>query len=158
MENTQTPLTEPQTPETSRRIVEYAELVSTLQLSIAREMNVPGALEAQDITDILKNHTQADAEHLLAEIGQRFDEALLRLVGASLVANRHRKLVIVADTSEGINGYLPWQHELERRVASKTVHDIFSGALIEVERPEPVEDTPRQLGKLATLQAADIIA
>ncbi len=156
MEHTNISLVETQTPEVPSRIIEYADLVKALRLSIAREMNVTSALDASSVEEALISYDAIDREHINSEIGLRFDEALIRFMGVFAIGRR--PVVIRAGVDEGINGYLPWEAPLKSRLASSDTHDIFSGADIRIERFEPAQTALSGLGAVACRQVVETTA
>lgn len=116
-------------------VIEYAPLVTAIQLSVARELNVPGALDAQySLSQILDSNTAEEKHKIECEIGLRFDEALINFVVSAIIRRRNRSVIIIAGQDEGIDGFLPWQKPLAQRVMALTKAHALSGITLRVER------------------------
>lgn len=131
----QEPPTETQTPELPPKIYDYSGLVPVVQLSVAREQNIPGAMEAQRFSDLISPLDTARQQEIIADVGRDFDGALVNFITAALVKHRRHGIVILAEASEGIDGYLPWEHQLTERVQMLKDNGTFRGtAFARVER------------------------
>lgn len=146
-----------ETTEDQPLVIEYADLVDVIQLSVARTIGVPGSLEARSLDKALIPFTEEEKLGVLCEVGLRFDEALINFVMAAVIARR-RPLVIVADETEGINGFLPWQAPLERRIATAEENKLLTGAEVRVERISKIEQTVSDFGKYACEQTLGVVA
>lgn len=128
-------LPETQTLETTPHVIEYSKLVESLQLSAARLLHIRGSLEALSFTELLLQHNENEREEITRKVGAEFDQALISYVTALLVGRRNRKLVIQAENSDGINGYLPWESPLEEHLNALRTNGILQDATVHVERP-----------------------
>lgn len=131
---------ETQTASTSPRIIEYAGLMNIVQLSIARQLDMPGAHDAEQFTEVLAQQSSDERERTICEVGQHYDEALVSFITGSLIARRQRDIIILAEASEGIEGYFPWQDKLEQRLQNCQAHGVLQGAQVRVERFQTVDD------------------
>jgi len=138
-------------------VIEYASLVDTIQLSVARQIDVPGALGATSFQDVLTTTADERKHEIICEIGQRFDEALITFVMAAMIGRRHH-IVIIADTEDGIGGYLPWQVPLAQRIAQAEENKILTGIDVRVERVSKIEQTATEFGGLACEQTLELLA
>lgn len=126
---------EKQTPELPPRIIDYSGLVDGVQLSIAREHNLPGSFEATNFQEVLAPHNEDLQRYLVCEVGHDFDDALVNYVTAALIAHQRHGIVILAEESEGVNGYLPWQNKLNERMDMLKERGAYdSTAFVRVER------------------------
>lgn len=103
------------TPDTSPVIIEYPDLVDVVQLSIARRLDIEGSLESSTYSALHVEMSDDQRALLQEHLPHRFDEELVGFVTASLVGNRHRQVIIIAEASEGFNGFLPWESRLHER-------------------------------------------
>lgn len=130
-------------------VIEYADLVDTVQLSVARQIGIEGSCEASTV-DAMLSPFDTDTKHdVLCDIGRHFDDALVDFVIAAVIAKRKRPIIIIADETEGIDGYLPWQTQLESRIAHNEMNGLLSGAQVRIERTSTIERTAGELGKYA---------
>ena len=126
---------EKQTPELPPRIIDYSGLVDAVQLSVAREHNLPGSLEAQNFKEVFDLYNEDIQRYLTCEIGRDFDDALVNFVTAALITHQRHGIVILAEESEGIDGYLPWEEKLNQRMSTlEENHTFNSTAFVRVER------------------------
>ena len=133
------------TPDTTPRIIQYAELVPIIQLSIARRINIPGSIEAESFAEIALSRSMQERRQLEIEIGSHFDEALISFIMGAIIANRRRPLVIEAEADAGINGYLPWHDRLNERLEACRDRGILVNASVTVEqKPAPQLDASAQ--------------
>ena len=138
-------ISETQTHEIGPRIVEYPDLVSQVQLSVARLIDVPGAIEARTFSEVLAQHDESDHEGIIGAIGTRFDDALVDFVVGSLSGRRHQEMVILAESSEGIDGHLFWEPRLMARVALLKSHGLLQGSDVRIERYSTEDQVPDAL-------------
>lgn len=132
--------TETYAPDTQPRVIEYATLTDTLQVSLARQLHVPGAIEAHTFEEVLSPFDEEERHRITCEVGARFDDEVLYYVTCVLIARRNRTITIVAEASEGFDGYLPWQKKLEQYLAAKQNEGILTDARVTVERyTEPTD-------------------
>lgn len=118
---------------TNTHIIDYSKLVDSVQLSVARILDMPGAFDADNFTTFLESKPSDEHERIICEVGGQFDEVLINFVIAALISNRSR-LVILAKASEGINGGLPWQPKLEQHLQHLKGQGQLQGAQLTVER------------------------
>jgi len=130
-------------------VIEYADLVGTVQLSVARQIGIEGSCEASTIDAALSPFDTCTKHEVLSKIGQHFDEALVNFVMAAVITRRTRPIIIIADETEGIDGYLPWQTQLEKRVAHNEANGLLTGAQVHIERTSKIEHTAVELGHYA---------
>lgn len=156
MENIKTPITETQTPEITPRIIEYAELVKLIRLSVARELNLAGSFATDSLDELLAPLEIPEQTRINNEVGARFDEALLHFLGATAIAHRHQEIVILAGADEGINGYLPWEDSLKQRQVSDNRLDGLYLSAIRVERIPTPEQIASDIGSIVCEQTVDI--
>jgi len=133
-------------------VIEYTDLVDVIQLSVARQIGVPGALEAQSLEKTLVTFTEEQKIEVLCEVGRHFDEALVHFVMAAAIKRRQRPLIILAEETEGINGYLPWQAPLERCIADAESNQTMTNIDIRIERITKIEQTASEFGRYACEQ------
>lgn len=138
-------------------VIEYPDLVDTIQLSVARQIGLPGALEASSLDTVLITLSNEERHEVICQIGQQFDEALINFVMATMINRRNRSLIIVADKSEGIDGYLPWQEPLKQRIATVEASNTLTGLNVSVERPSKVDETASELSKYALSQTLELV-
>jgi len=130
-----------QTPKQPPRIIEYADLVDLVQLSVARLHDIPGALDATSFAELTAPMTRQEYEQTEQDVGRDFDQALINFVTVALIANRHQDLIILAEASEGIDGALPWQPELEAQLQQRTRVEAIGAATVRIERYTAAEKT-----------------
>lgn len=138
-------------------VIEYADLVNTIQLSVARQINLPGALEAESLGEVLITATDAERNSVICEIGQHFDEALINFVMCAVIARHKRQVIITADEHEGINGYLPWEEQLARRIAEAKENNTLSNVDVRVERTRKLEASAGEFGTIAARQTLELV-
>ena len=144
------------TPDTTPRTIKYAELVPVIQLSVARSLNISGAIEARSFAELCLSRSSQERRRLEVEVGGHFDEALIGFVVSAIIANRHRPLVIEADADAGINGYLPWHDRLNERLEACREKGILTNASVTVEQkqsaepPAPIEALYKRALELAS--------
>jgi len=120
--------------ETAPHIIEYPRLMDTAQLSAARLADIHGSIQAHSFAEILSQHDESEHDRITCEVGARFDDALINFVTASLIGRRNQDVVILAEASEGINGYFPWEPLLHERVETLHAHGILTTVNVRVER------------------------
>lgn len=156
--------TQPEIPALRPRTIEYAGLLNTIQLSIARTLNLPKATEAQSFTEILDEvNDEEEKQRIVNEVGSRFDQHLIHFVTACLVARRE-PIAILAEESEGIGGYLPWVQPLMDHLDLLRERGILNAPDVRVVRyaaransddtQEDIEETIKALSEQAQLLAA----
>ena len=133
-------LPETETLETTPRVIEYSKLVDSLQLSAARLLDVRGSLDAINFTEVLLKHDESEREEITCRVGAEFDQALIHYVTALLIGHRNREIVIQAESSDGINGHLPWESPLQAHLETLRTNGTLPNATVRVERP-PANDT-----------------
>lgn len=102
---------------TDRRIVEYPSLVDTVQLSAARKLGVQGSIAAKSFEQLLLHKDAIAREALIDSAGSLFDNELINFVVGSIIGGKFRETIILAEESEGIEGHLPWEAPLLKRVS-----------------------------------------
>jgi hypothetical protein len=122
-----------QTPEhTPPHIIEYSELVNTVQLSVSRLLDIEGSIEAETFQQVQET-VPLHQEQLMDEIGAHFDEALVNFVVAALVSRRG-PVIIRAEAHEGLDGWLPWEKKLLERVDILAAAGLVRQAQLRIER------------------------
>lgn len=106
------------TPENSPIVLNYTGIVNAVQLSVARLMSLPGAVESQNFNELLNAYPSEQKQGLVAEVGSHFDQELIKLVTCSLIAARQKRLIIMAASTDGINGGLPWEGKLQDHITN----------------------------------------
>jgi len=140
-------------------VIEYADLVDTIQLSVARQIDIPGALEAQSLEEVLATKTGEEKEKIICEIGLHFDEALMHFVISAMIGRRKRSIVIIADPNDGVgDGYLPWEESLAQRIAEAEDNGILTGVDVRVERVSKIIEMAPELGNRACEQTLELMA
>ena len=134
-------------PDTTPRIIQYAELVPVIQLSVARSLNVLGSIEAHSFAEVCLSRSAQERRSLEIEVGGHFDEALINFVISAVLANRHRPLIIEAEADAGINGYLPWHDRLNERLEVCKEKGILASVSVTVEQKQSAE-TPASIEAL----------
>lgn len=129
------PIPATQKLETAPHVIEYSKLVACIQLSAARLLNLRGSLEATSFAEVLVQHTDTERDQIIRNVGAEFDQGLINYVTTLLITSRHnRNIIIQAESTEGIDGHLPWvlplQTHLEDLRASGTLRD----ATVQIER------------------------
>lgn len=132
-------LPETKTLEPTPHVLEYSNLVESLQLSAARLINVRGALEAPSFKELLLHHEEHEREAIAQRVGAEFDQTLVNYVTALLIGRRNRTVIIQAEETAGINGHLPWEAPLQNHLESLRANGILQDATVRVERP-PTHD------------------
>ena len=122
------------THEPTRHIIDYPHLVDTAQLSAARLLDIEKSLEVDTFAEVLAHHKPEDHESIIQAVGGRFDDALINFVVAAMIGRRNQDVVIIADASEGFDGYLPWEPQLTARVENLKNHGLLKTVNIWVER------------------------
>lgn len=151
--NESTPST--QTPEKSPYIIEYPGLVDVVQLSVARNLNVRGALEATRFSDVLSQHDASDRQEIIREVGAGFDQALIQFVTASLIGRGRQDVVILADASDGVEGSFPWESKLHAHLEALQNNGVFRTTTLHVERYTTDDETIATLTENAQALADD---
>lgn len=122
------------THEPARHIIDYPHLVDTAQLSAARPLDIEKSLDVDTFAEVLAHHQPQDHERIIQQVGERFDDALISFVTASIIGRRDQDVVILADASEGFNGHLPWEPRLAAHVENLKNHGHLQTVNIWVER------------------------
>ena len=147
-------LPETQTAETTPYIIEYPGLLDTAQLSAARLIDVPGSLQKNTFAEVLATINDEDREQVLRDVGAEFDNALLSFVTATLIGRKNQGVIILAEASEGIDGYLPWEPKLLERIALLKNNGVLQISELRVERYSSeipsIEELTVQAQSLAT--------
>ena len=130
-------------------VIEYADLVDTIQLGVARQLDIPGACEAKSFEKTLAPFSEEEKADILCAIGQEFDEALIRFVIGCVATRKERALTILADETDGIDGYLPWQEPLRLRLAEAEARHLLTGTEVLVERTKNIERIASEFGAYA---------
>jgi hypothetical protein len=120
--------------EINTHIIDYSSLVDTVQLSTARLLDIPGALEAESFAKLIAPLSPENREHTIWEVGGHFDQSFISFVTASLIARRHHRVIILAEESEGINGGLPWEPKLEQHIQALKENGHLRTVELTVER------------------------
>jgi hypothetical protein len=168
---------EKQTPELPPCIIDYSGLIDVVQLSVARELDLPGAIGVPQVTkdkEIIKNEGAKSFAQLIepldektrteyiCEVGQRFDNTLVNFVSAALIRHQKHGIVILAEEDDGIDGFLPWEDKLSRRIDTLKERGTFDPrAFVRVERyksseKDRVEEAYRKLGSQALVTTAAV--
>lgn len=147
--------TEKETPKTTPHIIEYPGLLDTAQLSAARLIDVPGSLQKNSFAEVLADIDEEDREQVLRDVGAGFDDALLNFVTATLIGRRNQEVIILAEESEGINGYLPWEPKLKERVELLKRANVLHIYDLRVERYSSKAQTVEELTAQAQTVALD---
>jgi len=132
IENQQNTTPFPETP--NRHIVEYSTLVNTVQLSVARKLDVEGSFTARDFESLLTYRTDQDRENIINEVGGHFDDALIQFVVGSLTGRRNHETIILAEENEGVQGHLPWESKLLAHIALLQSNGLLPDVRLQVER------------------------
>jgi len=122
-------------------ILEYSELMDTAQLSAARLVDIPGAVYKNSFAEIIAGVDENEREQIIQKVGAEYDKAFVDYVSATIAAYSNRHVIILAESSEGINGYFPWQEKLHERVnflIGKKVLNIISLSVERYTKPEAV--------------------
>lgn len=119
-------------PESSIRTLDYPALVDTVQLSITRLLDIEGSIEATSFEEVQAS-IPPHQEHLMDRIGERFDEALISFVTAALVGRR-QPIVIRVESSEGFDGWLPWEEKLIARADVLAKAGLTGQSRVHIER------------------------
>ncbi len=143
IENQHSPTPFPETP--NRHIVEYPTLVNTVQLSVARRLDIEGSFAANDFESILTYLTDQDRESITNEVGLHFDDALIQFVIGSLTGRRNHETIILAEESEGVQGHLPWESKLLAHIALLQSNGLLPDVRLQVERYSSSYTTIEQL-------------
>ncbi len=115
-------------------------LMDLIQRSVARTLDLRGADQAKTFVEILDNYPDpAERQRKIEEVGGQFDEALVNFVACSMLASRRPKTIIRASSSEGFDGYLPWQTTLDERLKAMADYGL-QGLQVVVERFTPDTD------------------
>lgn len=141
-------------PENKPHIIEYPGLVEAVQLSVARLMDIPGAAGARSFSEILEKRSQEAREKLICEVGGGFDQQLIAFVTSTLIDKNRRNIVIRADESEGVDGYLPWERALSSHLKRCRENGYFTDASVSVERYSAIDDELEELVEQAQILAA----
>lgn len=141
--------------ETVPRVIEYSRLVECLQLSAARLLNIQGSLEARSFAEILIQHTEAERDQIVRDVGAEFDRGLINYVTVLLIASRHnRNIVIQADDTDGIGGFLPWEAPLQTHLEDLRKSGTLRNATVRVERSSAEDEAVATLTHNAQMLAA----
>ena len=148
----------PESSTQSARILDYHLLVDAVQLSTARLLDIDGAQQAHNFNQVLEGKTPEERQRIICEVGARFDDELIKLVTVSLIAHRSERMVILADSHEGVDGTLPWQPKLEQHIEALRESGSLQKADVQVERyaSSDIESLTQQAQALA-LETAPII-
>ncbi len=120
-------------------------LMALVQCSVARALDLEGSMTAKSLNEVLNNYPDpVKRQEQIEKVSAAFDEALIKFVTDSMIAKRHRQVVIRASIHEGIDGYLPWQAKLEECARDLGVCTL-KGLQIYVERFEPDIDAATQI-------------
>lgn len=109
-------------------------LVETVQLSIAKRLDLLGSEQAESFSDILKQYDSVEKQRAVEQVGAEFDHELINFVVCSLIPKHDRHLVIQAEVESGVNGILPWEQRLQERISRCALNGTMSGVKVEVER------------------------
>lgn len=152
-ESTPTPESTTQT----NRVIDYPHLVTAVQVSIARLLDVDGALRAHDFEEVLEGKTSEERQRIVCEVGARFDDELVQLVTVSLINARHGRTIILAEAHEGVDGVLPWQPKLERHLQALRDNGTLRDTQVQVERYTANDiELPTQPDEARTVQQIPI--
>lgn len=125
--------TAPETLTTSPRVIEYADLLDAVQLSVSRLIHLPGAMEAHSFTEVMSRYDDFERRRIDNEVGARFDQELINFVRCAMIGQR-RPLIIRAEQQEGLDGHLPWEEPLQTHLASLREKSTIKIAPVIIER------------------------
>ena len=145
---------ETNTTQTPPYILEYQKLVDTVQLSSSRLLGIPGSVDMNSFSEVLASVEEEDHERIIREVGAYFDDGIVNFVTAILSTRRHQEVVIVAEESAGLNGYLPWEVKLQERIDLLRSKGMLETTNLHIERSADHEATVTELTHQAQSLAA----
>jgi len=122
-------------------ILDYPTLVDTVKVSLARQIDIPGSLDAKTFHDVLLPFSYEQRNYIEHAVGERFDDELIYYLTCRMMIEENRSFTIMAEDEDGFNGYLPWQTKLEEAMNYLNNSGELSGAHVAVERYTHATDT-----------------
>lgn len=107
---------------------EYSKVVDAVRLSVARLLDIEGALQAHSFMEVLEDKSPEQQERIVCDVGVQFDQALIDFITVSLVAHPRRNIIIMTEEHEGVGeGHaLPWKDRLDEHLSSLRNNGIIN--------------------------------
>lgn len=127
-------------------ILEYADLINTVQLSVARQSqkDITGALKTDSFKELFNSLNEEDKQDILGELYGNFDSTLINFIKCAVIARRNRIVTIRVEEAEGVHEDFPWETPLRDHLKSTLV-----GADVYVERVPKRNHSTVDLGAVA---------
>ncbi len=131
--------------------IDYDQIVETVQLSIARQLGIAGALKAKSFQECMAPYSAEDQQQIICDVGSRFDDELITLLTA-LAAFKRQPIVITAGKDAGIDGYLFWEDKLAKHIQDRKDTGALDD-LAEIRVIRPTEEIAQLTRKARALAA-----
>lgn len=125
-------------------VLEYADLVNTVQMSVARQEDITGAFKIDSFEELFNSLNEEDRQKILGELYGNFDSTLINFVKCSIIARRNRMVTIRVEEDAGVHEDFPWEIPLKDHLKSTLV-----GADAHVERVPKRNHSSIDLGATA---------